>query len=223
MLLWIVRMNCNLKARFCVSESWILIYNFIAPTCRHVSNWWDSSRSLVWFSESYLLLLQPYKRSCFRNEWLRGMLVLMNNWQINKDRSRRMSDDKTSENKMAHYCRQSEALNTNAHVCRLILLFVLTVAAPLSTNRQTGGIRGSLWISEETSAHYWRHDGSAVYIYVCIIEDNCIKQEWWIMQRVCVCVMISGLTHHQEDECAVVWTAMGKNSELLPAARWQWR
>lgn len=58
--------------------------------------------------------------------------MLMNNWQINKDRSRRMSDDKTSENKMAHYCRQSEALNTNAHVCRLILLFVLTVAAPLA-------------------------------------------------------------------------------------------
>lgn len=47
-----------------------------------------------------------------------------------------MRDDKTSENKMAHYCRQSEALNTNVHVCWLILLFVLTVAAPRAqTNR----------------------------------------------------------------------------------------
>lgn len=38
-----------------------------------------------------------------------------------------MSDDTSSENKMAHYW---EALKTNAHVCWLILLFVSTVAAP---------------------------------------------------------------------------------------------
>lgn len=47
-----------------------------------------------------------------------------------------MSDDKTSENKMAHYGRQSEAFNTNEHVCWLVLLSAITAEAPRA---QTNG------------------------------------------------------------------------------------